>query len=194
MGGVGSSSLPQKAAEAALSACGDSGCKVAINTSECAALATTHDGKFVGGAARKTPDAAVEAALVNCQKTHAGECIIKFSNCRGAKAQLPPPYSQQIMKYQCSSLTGSDGSFGVIWDGATNTVYLDGGVSFVGGIVNGCSHYVNMSQQQLSWGWSCGSVGGGRNSIEFPSGIYRSGGGEAGYSTSGTIAHCVNVQ
>ena len=60
----------QKAAELALSQCGASGCKVVIRTSagRCAALATTADGKFAGGAARKTKDEARLAALANCQK------------------------------------------------------------------------------------------------------------------------------
>jgi hypothetical protein len=73
----------QKAAELALSQCGASGCKVVIRTSagRCAALATTADGKFAGGAARKTKDEARLAALANCQKGKAGDCVIRVSDC-----------------------------------------------------------------------------------------------------------------
>jgi Domain of unknown function (DUF4189) len=73
----------QKAAEVAVSECGASGCKVVIHTGTgvCAALATTADGKFAGGAARKTKDEARLAALANCQKGKAGDCIIRVSDC-----------------------------------------------------------------------------------------------------------------
>ena len=55
----------QKAGEVAISECGASGCKVIIRTrsAQCAALATTEDGKFAGAAGRKTKDAARDAAL-----------------------------------------------------------------------------------------------------------------------------------
>jgi Domain of unknown function (DUF4189) len=73
----------KKAAEVALSECGASGCKVVIHTGAgvCAALATTADGKFAGGAARKTKDDARLAALTNCQKGKAGDCIVRVSDC-----------------------------------------------------------------------------------------------------------------
>jgi Domain of unknown function (DUF4189) len=73
----------QKAAEVALSECGASGCKVIIRTSagQCAALATIDTGKFVGAAARKTKDEARVAALANCQKGKAGDCIVRVSDC-----------------------------------------------------------------------------------------------------------------
>jgi Domain of unknown function (DUF4189) len=73
----------QKAAEVALSQCGASGCKVIMRTRSpvCAALATTADGKFVGAAARKTKDEARLAALANCQKGKAGDCVVRVSDC-----------------------------------------------------------------------------------------------------------------
>ncbi len=73
----------QKAAEVAISECGASGCKVVIRTGTgaCAALATTGDGKFAGGAARKTKDEARLAAMTNCQKGKAGDCIVRVSDC-----------------------------------------------------------------------------------------------------------------
>jgi serine/threonine-protein kinase len=73
----------QKAAEVALSECGASGCKIIMRTATaaCAALATTADGKFVGAASRKTQDAARLAALANCQKGKAGDCVVRTSDC-----------------------------------------------------------------------------------------------------------------
>ncbi len=47
----------------------------------CAALATTSDGRFAGGAARKTEDEARLAAMTNCQKGKAGDCTVRFSDC-----------------------------------------------------------------------------------------------------------------
>ncbi len=74
---------PQKAAELAISACGASGCKVIIHTGagQCAALAATADGKFIGASARKTQEAARLAALTDCQKGKAGDCVVKVSRC-----------------------------------------------------------------------------------------------------------------
>ena len=76
-------STPQKAAELALSACGASSCKVIIHTvaGQCAALAATADGKFIGASARKTQEAARLAALTDCQKGKAGDCVVKVSRC-----------------------------------------------------------------------------------------------------------------
>lgn len=73
----------KKAAEVAISECGASGCKVIIRTGagQCAALATIDTGKFVGAAARKTKDEARLAALANCQKGKAGDCIVRVSDC-----------------------------------------------------------------------------------------------------------------
>jgi hypothetical protein len=74
---------PQKAAEAALGDCGASGCKVIIRTRQatCAALATTENGKYAGGASRRDRDAARLAALKNCQKGNAGECTVRVTDC-----------------------------------------------------------------------------------------------------------------
>jgi hypothetical protein len=72
----------KRAAEAAISECGASGCKVVtrIGPGMCGALAASEDGKKVGAAERKTRDAARVAALANCPKT-AGECTIRVSEC-----------------------------------------------------------------------------------------------------------------
>ncbi len=82
-GGTWNRATAQQAAEAALSDCGATGCKVIMRTGakECAALATTASGKFVGAAARKTKDAARLAALSNCQKGKAGDCVVRASDC-----------------------------------------------------------------------------------------------------------------
>jgi hypothetical protein len=73
----------QKAAEVAISECGASGCKVIMRTGagQCAALATIDTGKFVGAAVRKTKDDARLAAMANCQKGKAGDCIVRVSDC-----------------------------------------------------------------------------------------------------------------
>jgi Domain of unknown function (DUF4189) len=72
----------KRAAEAAISECGASGCKVVttIGPGMCGALAASEDGKYVGAAERKTRDAARVAALKNCPKK-SGECIIRVSDC-----------------------------------------------------------------------------------------------------------------
>ena len=72
----------KRAAEAAISECGASGCKVVtrIGPRMCGALAASDDGKKVGAAERKTRDAARVAALKDCPKT-SGECTIRVSDC-----------------------------------------------------------------------------------------------------------------
>lgn len=85
-GKVGSSwneTTAQRAAEAALSQCGATGCKVVIHPGrrECAALATTENGKYAGGAARRDRDSARLAALANCKKGNAGECTVRVTEC-----------------------------------------------------------------------------------------------------------------
>ena len=73
---------PKKAREMALSQCGSSGCRLVIKpTTACAALASTENGKYIGAAARKTQDAARLAALTNCQKGKAGDCVVRTSDC-----------------------------------------------------------------------------------------------------------------
>jgi Domain of unknown function (DUF4189) len=72
----------QKAAEKALSECGATGCRIVIKpTSDCAAVATTSDGRIIGAAARKTQDAARLKALTDCQKRKGGECVVRASDC-----------------------------------------------------------------------------------------------------------------
>lgn len=73
----------QKAAEVAISECGASGCKVIMRTGagQCAALATIDTGKFIGAAARTTKDDARLAAMANCQKGKAGDCVVRVSDC-----------------------------------------------------------------------------------------------------------------
>jgi hypothetical protein len=72
----------KRAAEAAISDCGASGCKVVttIGPGMCGALAASQGGKKVGAAARKSRDAARVAALKNCPK-ESGECTIQFDEC-----------------------------------------------------------------------------------------------------------------
>jgi hypothetical protein len=72
-----------RADEVALSECGASGCKVIMRTGrrECAALATTESGKYVGAATRKDHDAARLAAIKACEKGKAGECIVRVTDC-----------------------------------------------------------------------------------------------------------------
>ena len=73
----------KRADEMALSDCGASGCKVIIRTRRamCAALATNESGKYAGGASRKDREAARLAALKNCEKGKAGECIVRVTDC-----------------------------------------------------------------------------------------------------------------
>jgi hypothetical protein len=72
-----------RADEVALSECGATGCKVIMLTGRgmCAALATTENGKYVGAASRKDRDTARVAALRDCQKGDAGECMARFTEC-----------------------------------------------------------------------------------------------------------------
>ena len=76
-------STAQRAAEVALSECGSTSCKVVIRPGrrECAALATTENGKYAGGAARRERDDARLAALTNCKKGKAGDCTIRVTDC-----------------------------------------------------------------------------------------------------------------
>jgi hypothetical protein len=72
----------KKAAEMALSQCGASGCQLVIKpTTACAALASTENGKFIGAAARRTRDEARLAALADCKKGNAGECVVRAGEC-----------------------------------------------------------------------------------------------------------------
>jgi hypothetical protein len=75
--------IPGRAEEVALGECGASGCKVVgkVGPAMCGALATTVDGKHAGAAWRKDREAARLAALENCDKDKAGECIIRATDC-----------------------------------------------------------------------------------------------------------------
>ena len=72
-----------RADEVALSECGASGCKVIKRTGrrECAALATTETGKYVGASARRDREGARLAAVKACEKGKAGECIVRVTDC-----------------------------------------------------------------------------------------------------------------
>jgi hypothetical protein len=76
-------STAQRAEEVALGECGASGCKVVskIGPKMCGALATTEDGKHAGAAWRKDREAARLAALRNCEKDKAGECVVRATDC-----------------------------------------------------------------------------------------------------------------
>jgi hypothetical protein len=74
---------PRQAEEAALGECGTTGCKVVgrVRPAMCGAFATTEDGKHAGAAWRKDREAARLAALKNCQKDQAGQCIVRATDC-----------------------------------------------------------------------------------------------------------------
>ena len=73
----------KRAEEVALGECGASGCEVVqrITPRMCGALATTQDGRNAGTARRKDRDGARLAALKNCDKDQAGECIVRAADC-----------------------------------------------------------------------------------------------------------------
>jgi len=73
----------KRAEEAALGDCGTSNCEVVyrVGPKLCGALATTEDGKHAGAASRPGRDAARLAAIKNCSKDKAGECIVRISEC-----------------------------------------------------------------------------------------------------------------
>jgi len=75
---------PKRAAEASISQCGASGCKVVLNVRPkmCAALAVSGDSKKAGAAVRKDLDTARTAALASCQKNKgATDCAVKAADC-----------------------------------------------------------------------------------------------------------------
>ncbi len=74
---------PQKAEDVAVGECGATGCKVVakVGPKMCGALALTDDGKHAGAAWRKDREAARLAALRNCEKDKAGECIVRATDC-----------------------------------------------------------------------------------------------------------------
>jgi hypothetical protein len=76
-------STGKRAEEVALGECGASGCKIVarIRPAMCGALATTEDGKHAGAAWRKDREAARLAAVRNCDKDQAGECLVRATDC-----------------------------------------------------------------------------------------------------------------
>ena len=72
-----------KAEEIALRDCKSKGCKIVIPVGprECAALASSANGKVWGGKKAGSRDSAKLGALENCQKRTAGKCEIRGSEC-----------------------------------------------------------------------------------------------------------------
>jgi S1-C subfamily serine protease len=72
-----------RADEVALSDCGATGCKIIMRSGRamCAALATTGTGNYVGAARRGDREAALLAALSDCEKGKAGECTVRVTDC-----------------------------------------------------------------------------------------------------------------
>ena len=71
------------AEEQARSECGATGCKIVarVRPGMCGALATTEDGKHAGAAWRRDREGARLAALKNCNKDQAGECVVRSTDC-----------------------------------------------------------------------------------------------------------------
>jgi hypothetical protein len=72
-----------RADELAVEKCKSSGCKVfyRVGPALCGAVATTRDGKHAGAASRPNRDAARSAALKDCEKDNAGECVVRVAGC-----------------------------------------------------------------------------------------------------------------
>ena len=72
-----------RADELAVEKCKSSGCKVIyqVGPAQCAAAATTRDGKHAGVASRPNRDVARSAALKDCEKDNAGECVVRVAGC-----------------------------------------------------------------------------------------------------------------
>jgi hypothetical protein len=73
----------READDQAIKDCGGSGCKIAFRTGphQCAAIAKPEKGIIVGAAYRATRDAAVLAAVNDCQKQTHDQCKVKVSQC-----------------------------------------------------------------------------------------------------------------
>lgn len=73
----------ERADELAVEHCKSSGCKVVyrVGPALCGAIATTRDGKHAGAASRPNRDAARSAALKDCEKDQAGECVVRAAGC-----------------------------------------------------------------------------------------------------------------
>ncbi len=74
---------PQAALASALHDCGASGCRVVIRLRPrmCGAVASSGTPKGFGASARPSLDQARSAALADCKKANAGECVMKASAC-----------------------------------------------------------------------------------------------------------------
>jgi hypothetical protein len=74
---------PEAARAAALRDCGASGCRVVIRLRPriCAAVASSGKPKGFGASARPSLEEARRAALADCKKANAGECVVKASSC-----------------------------------------------------------------------------------------------------------------
>ena len=74
---------PQAALASALHNCGASDCRVVIRLRPrmCGAVASAGTPKGFGASARPSRDQARLAALSDCKKANAGECVVKFSSC-----------------------------------------------------------------------------------------------------------------
>jgi hypothetical protein len=72
-----------RADELAVENCKSSGCKVIyrFGPALCGAVATTKDGKHAGTASRPNRAAASSAALKDCEKDNAGECVVRVAGC-----------------------------------------------------------------------------------------------------------------
>jgi hypothetical protein len=82
-GGVANKPTKKAAIAGALARCGTSGCRVIVRVAPkaCGAFASTKDHKGVGAAARPSLDQARLAALADCKKADAGECVVRGSFC-----------------------------------------------------------------------------------------------------------------
>jgi hypothetical protein len=82
-GGVANRPTKKAAIEGALARCGTSGCRVVVRVAAkaCGAFASTQDHKGVGAAARPSIEEARNAAVADCKKANAGECIVRGAFC-----------------------------------------------------------------------------------------------------------------
>ncbi|HZU88085.1 MAG TPA: DUF4189 domain-containing protein [Stellaceae bacterium] len=74
---------PQAALTSALRECGASGCRVVIRLRPrvCGAVASSGKPRGFGASARSSLEEARRAALADCNKANAGECVVKASSC-----------------------------------------------------------------------------------------------------------------
>lgn len=74
---------PKSAIAVAISRCGATGCRVVVRLGprQCGAIASAGNPKGFGASARPALDPARLAALGDCRKAKAGECVVKVSHC-----------------------------------------------------------------------------------------------------------------